>query len=277
MRRERWSGWAALPAALALLLFFGGGLVEAVVVSLEDRGSAWTRVLGSRELRASLALTWRISVSATVAASALGLGLALGLRKAAQSRAGRFGNIVLQLPLAVPHLLVAIALLRLLSQSGLLARVALALGLRPSMLPSLVNDDWGLGIALAYVWKEGPFVAVLVLASLRGETLQLEAVARNLGASPWRVLRDVTLPAALPSVGMGALLAFAYTFGAFEVPRLLGQTYPSMLGVWSWRRYTDSDFTGRPEAMVLSVLIFGSVAGAALLAGLLGRLTRGAR
>ena len=259
LRARAWAGWGTVPAALVLLLLFGGALAEAVTTSLEEGTRAWSRVLGSNELLESLALTWRVALTSTALAAALGLVLALLVRRALGTFAGRVTRMLLQVPLPMPDLVVAIAALMLLSQSGLLSR---ALG--GAQVPALVNDHFGVGIVFTYVWKEAPFIAVLVLSALRGETLRLEEVARNLGASGWRVVREITLPAAMPALRTGSALVFAYAFGAFEVPRLLGQTRPSMLGVWSWRLYTDVDLTRRPEGMVVALLIFGSVVLAAL-------------
>jgi len=76
-----------------------------------------------------------------------------------------------------------------------------------------------------------------------------------LGASYWQRLRHVTLPLVAPSVLAASVLVFAYTFGAYEVPFLLGQRYPSALPVLAYRRYVDTDLTARPEAMALSVLM----------------------
>ncbi len=263
-----WAGWGTVPAAFVLLLLFGGALVEAVSVSLDDGLGAWRRLLGSDELVASLALTWRVALTSTILAAALGLLIALLVRRVFQTFGGRVTRVLLQVPLPMPHLVVAIAALMLLSQSGLLNRL-----LGGAALPPLVNDRFGVGIVFTYVWKEAPFIAVLVLSALRGETLKLEEVAQNLGASRWRVLREVTLPAALPALRTGSTLVFAYAFGAFEVPRLLGQTRPSMLGVWSFRLYTDVDLARRPEGMAVALLIFASVVAAALaLNGVRGRV-----
>ena len=269
-RTEAWAGWAAMPAVLVIVALFGGGVVEAVKQSLT--GDAWREVTIAPEFLPSLALTWRISVVTTVSATLAGTVLALALRHMHPGRAGKVASALVQVPLAVPHLVVAIGALLVLSQSGLVARFAAALGLAVTM-PSLVNDEWGVGITLAYLWKEAPFVAVLVLSSLRGETLQLEQVARNLGASRWRVLRDVTLPALLPAASFAALIAFSFTLGSFEVPRLLGRTWPTMLGVWSWQLYTDVDLSRRPHSMVVSLVIVASVLVPAFI-GLLWRAWR---
>ncbi len=256
---KTWAGWGTVPAAFVLLLLFGGALLEAVSTSLENGTGAWRRVFGSDELVESLMLTWRVALTSTLMAAAFGLLIALLVRRALRTLGGRVTRVLMQVPLPMPHMVVAIAMLMLLSQSGLLSRV-----LGGAQLPALVNDGFGIGIVFTYVWKEAPFIAVLVLSALRGETLKLEEVAKNLGAGQWRVMREVTLPAALPALRTGSALVFAYAFGAFEVPRLLGQTRPSMLGVWSWRLYTDVDLTRRPEGMVVALLVFASVVVAAV-------------
>lgn len=253
-RSERWPGWPAVPALVALVTLFGGGVAEAV---FESRG-AWGAVLAAPELPRSLALTLSLAAVSTGLALSVGLLLALGLRQLEGTRRGRWATTALQVPLAVPHLVVAISLMLLLSQSGLIARAVGAL-VPGARFPNLVNDELGVGIVLAFVWKEAPFVAVMVLSVLRGETLQLEAVARNLGAPRARVFRDVTLPAMVPALSFAGLVTFSYTLGSFEVPRLLGRTWPTTLGVWSWQLYTDVDLSHRPQSMVVSLLIVGSV------------------
>jgi len=66
----------------------------------------------------------------------------------------------------------------------------------------------------------------------------LQLAAATLGASAWQRFRYVTLPARVaPSVVSAALLVFAFIFGAFEVPYILGRPYPAMLGVVAQRRF----------------------------------------
>jgi len=59
----------------------------------------------------------------------------------------------------------------------------------------------------------------------------------------------------MPGILSSSILVFAFTFGAFEVPLLLGQRYPSALPVLAYRSYTDIDLNARPEAMAMSVVI----------------------
>ncbi|MCP4424895.1 MAG: hypothetical protein GY803_10410 [Chloroflexi bacterium] len=52
---------------------------------------------------------------------------------------------------------------------------------------------------------------------------------------------------------------FAFTFGAFEAPLLLGSRYPSALPVLAYRLYTDVDLNARPEAIAMSMIIAGLI------------------
>jgi putative spermidine/putrescine transport system permease protein len=59
----------------------------------------------------------------------------------------------------------------------------------------------------------------------------------------------------VPGILPGSIIIFAYTFSSFEVPFLLGKSYPAMLSVLSYRLYIDVDLDARPQAMAMSILI----------------------
>lgn len=165
--------------------------------------------------------------------------------------------LMLNLNLAFPHLVWAVALSLLLAQSGLLARLAAALSLvdGPAAFPVLVRDRYGLGIILHYVSKEIPFLALIVLAVLRTQGTQYDLVAENLGAGPWQRLRYVTLPLVLPALALGSALVFAFSFGAYEVPALLGVRYPRTLAVLALEFFVNPDLNRRAEGMAISLLM----------------------
>jgi putative spermidine/putrescine transport system permease protein len=144
-----------------------------------------------------------------------------------------------------------------LTQSGLLARWVATLGLinEPAKFPVLVRDRFGLGIILHYVSKEIPFLTLVVLAVLRTQSEGYLRVAENLGADAWQRFRMVTLPLVLPALNSGALLVFAYIFGAYEAPALLGVRYPRALPVLALDFFTNPDLRARAEGMALSLII----------------------
>ncbi|HMP43187.1 MAG TPA: ABC transporter permease subunit, partial [Roseiflexaceae bacterium] len=164
---------------------------------------------------------------------------------------------LLHLNLALPHLVWAVALGLLLSQSGLLARLAVAVGLinGPVDFPVLVRDRYGLGIIVHYVSKEIPFLVLIVLAVLRTQGAAYDLIAENLGAGYWQRVRYVTLPLVLPALLAGSALVFAFIFASYEVPALLGVRYPRMLAVLALEFFVNPDLNRRATGMAISLVI----------------------
>jgi len=203
----------------------------------------------------SLALTVWVATMATTVSVVGGVALALLLDAVARGRRVVYG--LLQVPLAVPHLAMAVVTVTLFSQSGLVARIAYALGLidEPARFPALIYDRWGAGTLLAYAAKEIPFIAVVATALLARIGADYDLVARTLGASRWQRIRHVTLPLIAPGVGAAALMVFAYVFAAFETPFVLGRPYPAMLSVVAQRQFMSLDLADRPGAMALAFVM----------------------
>jgi putative spermidine/putrescine transport system permease protein len=63
------------------------------------------------------------------------------------------------------------------------------------------------------------------------------------------------LPLIAPGTLSASIIVFAYVFGAFEIPYLLGATYPSALPVLAYRSYADFNLHARPESMAMNVFI----------------------
>ena len=103
-------------------------------------------------------------------------------------------------------------------------------------------------------------------------------MAATLGASAWQRLRHVTLPLLVPAVAPISVIIFAFAFGSFEVPLLLGESFPSALPVLAYRLHTNVDLALRPEAMALAVVMSVVVMGAAVAyLTLVRRVLRGER
>ena len=280
VRDDRVRPWVLLAPTLAVVgVLFGGALINAAMRSVRPvRGAdatgltldAYRSLLADPELPRSLLLTLYLATTSTLVAVVVGIGAALLLRRVAgRSRAVA---AVFQLPLPIPHVVGALAVLALLGQSGLLSRVAGATGVidEAASFPSLVFDPWAIGILVEYAWKEVPFIGIVALAILRSSRVQdHEAAARSLGADTIQRLRHVTLPLVLPGVLAAAAIVFAFTFGAFEVPLLLGRSFPEALPVLAYRRHVDVDLASGPEALALSLLMalvaFACVAAAMVL------------
>lgn len=244
------SAWLAAPAVLVVAVLFAGGLALAILGSLP--ASNYDSVLHSVPFRDSLLLTTWVATLSTGVSAVLGLLLALVLRNGATQTSA----LNLQAPVVVPHLAFALAAIHLLAPSGLVARALLSLGLIDSQtdFPTLLHDRYGIGIVFVYIVKETPFLALLCLAILLRMERGYEDTARTLGASRLQRLLHVTLPTVSPALGAGSAVVFAFVFSAFEVPWLLGRTYPPMLGIMAQSKFTDGELAERPEAMAVALL-----------------------
>jgi len=252
------------PALIVIGVLFLGGLAAGLARSFnympvigltEPDLSAYRAVLSDPVFLRSLGLSLHIALTSTLISAVIAVAAALMLRR---SFAGRgIINFLFQLNLTVPHLVGAIGILYLFSQSGSFARLAFAAGLidRPGSFPALVFDPYAIGIILQYVWKEVPFIGVIVLAQMQAIGTDHEAVARSLGASRWQAFRHVLFPMILPGLAGACVIVFAFAFGAYEIPAILGASSPQALPVLAWRSYTAVDLATRPQAMAMAMVI----------------------
>ena len=251
-----------------LILVLGGLFLSALGLTLlrslrympsigltEPDLAAYAAILTQPGVLASLGLSLWIAVASTGISALLALGAALVLRQSFPGRATV--SFLFQMNLTVPHVVGAVGMLYLVSQSGLFARLAHSGGLivRPAEFPALTHDPFAIGVILLYVWKEVPFMTLILLANLQAIGTDHEATARSLGASRWQAFRHVLLPMLLPGLSAASALVFTFAFGAYEIPLLLGAHAPKALPVLAWQSYTDVDLATRPEAMAMSVLI----------------------
>ncbi|MEO9458732.1 MAG: ABC transporter permease subunit [Lentilitoribacter sp.] len=253
-----------LPAMLVIVTLFFGGLLIGLMRSFnympiigltEPNFQAYISIFSDIEFYHSFLLTFHIAFTSTLISSVLAIGAALLLRR---SFAGKFiVNFLFQLNLTIPHLVGAIGMLYLFSQSGSFARLAAEWHIiaKPSDFPALIFDPYAIGIIMQYVWKEVPFIGVIILANMQSIGEDYESVARSLGASKWQSFRHVLLPMIFPGVLSASIIVFAFTFGAYEIPALLGANYPAALPVLAYQKYTNVDLAARPEAMAMAVII----------------------
>jgi len=265
LRKTQAVAWRAyllmLPAVAIIGLLFGGGMVVAFLQSIGAIGIfgagqvsliAYQTALTNPEFLRSLSLSLYIAGVATSLATVLGIGLAMLLRTA-----GRWASFACQVTLPIPHLVGVVGVLMLLSPSGFISRLGYALGWIQSDqdFPLLVNDAANIGVLLHFLWKEVPFITLILLAVLRGINPAYEIQARVMGASPWQCFWNVTLPMMKSGILSSSLIVFGYIFASFEVPFLLGSTRPRTLPVLVYRAFTDSDLSHRPEAIALGIIL----------------------
>ena len=188
--------YAFLYAPLVVLVLFSfnqarlgarweGFTLEWYAVALRDQ-----RVLAA--LRNSVV----IALATTVLATAAGTAAALAFHRLPVRAQGAWDALVV-VPLVLPEIVLAASLVLLFA----------AMGMRLGFLT----------VVLAHVAFSLSYAVVVVRARLAGFDRSLEEAAMDLGASPWRTLRHVTLPLIAPGILAAALLVFSVSIDDYVV------------------------------------------------------------
>jgi putative spermidine/putrescine transport system permease protein len=221
----------------------------------------YKEILNDAKFLTSLKFSLYISLVSSIIAVILGAALAYLMMQNKHKKG--IEQVIYKLPIVVPHIVAALLVYNILSQSGIFPRLLYSFGLISSQqeFPALIFDKWGIGVITAYLWKEIPFIAMVVYTVLGNINDKLTQVALNLGASKGQIFWHVLLPIAMPSIISSFIIIFAFSFGAFEVPYLLGPTSPKPLAVQAYIEYSNPDLANRPYAMAVnSILTIISIA-----------------
>jgi putative spermidine/putrescine transport system permease protein len=253
-----------LPFVLIMAFIFAGGLYRAVVQSLGYMPAFgmhgytlqyYRQVLGDTRFINSLVYTFYIAFVSSTLSVIMGVVVAFVVHKT--RRGNKFSFTLYKIPIIVPHLVVIILVMHIFFQTGIISRLAFALGIidDPINFPLLIYDRGGIGIMLVYLYKQIPFVVLTVFTVLRNLDRKYVQIAENLGASPFQTLTRVTLPLLVPAMLSAFLITFAFGFGAFEVPFILGSPAQRTLPLLAYYDYTSIILADRPIAMATNVII----------------------
>jgi ABC-type sugar transport system permease subunit len=164
-------------------------------------------------------------------------------------------------PLFIPFIVAAQCMRTFLAKNGLMNNSFVSLGLMEP-LQAVSYLDWR-GIIATFVWKQTPFVALLLagaLASIDRATLE---AGRNLGASRVRVLLELALPQVLPTLLVALVLSFVTMLSVLSVPMMVSGSQPTMLTVdMAFRINAYGDYA---TANALGIITYVISAGAAIL------------
>lgn len=176
-------------------------------------------------------------------------------------------------PLFIPFIVAAQCMRTFLAKNGLMNNSFVAMGLMDP-LQAVSFLDWR-GIIATFVWKQTPFVALLLagaLASLDRATLE---AGRNLGASRLRVLIELALPQVMPQLLVALVLSFVTMLSVLSVPMMVAGSQPTMLTVdMAFRINAYGDYA---TANALGVITYLISAGAAIIYLKRGMAQEGAR
>lgn len=236
--------YCALLAAAVLLpvvVVVLGAFVPAARLGLASEGwvegeEAWVSLkwfayvldLYGRPLLFSVGL----AVFAVVAGLALAVPAAYGLVRYPFPGSRVLEEVAL-LPLAVPGIAVAIALIQ---------------------TWAVVRGEWWF-VGIGHLLYTVPLLLRTLLHALRGEGFELERAAATLGAGPWQRFRRVTWPRLARAASLGALIVAAVSWGEFNASFLLAtplhQPFPAAL----YATYTSNSFAVSSAATTLFLAV----------------------
>lgn len=117
---------------------------------------------------------------------------------------------LLTFPLAFPGVVVGFMIILLVGRQGLIGDITLRFFGEKVVLAYSMT-----GLFLGYLYFSIPRTITTLMASAEKLDRSLEEAARSLGASTWRVTRDVLIPALLPGLISSGAICFATSMGAF--------------------------------------------------------------
>ena len=200
---------ATVPVSIVLLVLLPLILMPlAAIFVFAFRGGApaFFGVLTSRDAQFALRFSLLIAFATAVVNALLGTYTAYVLSRY-RFRGERPLGIVVNLPVAIPTVVVGTSLLLLWGPIGLLGRFLAPLGIQPMFAPA--------GVLLAHLFVTFPYMLGSVKPVLDEIETTYEEAAYTIGASAWQTFRYVLLPALKGGLFSGALLTFAHSLGEF--------------------------------------------------------------
>jgi ABC-type spermidine/putrescine transport system permease subunit I len=190
-----------------------------------------------------------------VSAAAIGGYLVLGTHPAAVAVL----KWLYRWPLFVPFIVAAQCMRSFLAKNGMLNNTLDALGIVDvGTLAGLL--DWR-GIIVTFVWKETPFVALLVAGAMAALDRSGIEAARNLGAGGVRILSGIILPQVAGVFTVGLVLAFVQMLSVLSVPLMISGGSPTMITVDMAFRVNSYGDYGVANALGLISYLIAATAG----------------
>lgn len=230
-----------VPLAVIAVYSFNANRVAGVWAgfSLKWYGSA----LNNAALMNALQTSLKIAAVATVVATLIALSAALAIIRGKNLRFRKLSETVVNLPLLLPEIVLAVATL---------------------ILFSLLDIQNGMvRLTIAHSAFCTPFAFLPIRARLQGMSLDLEEASADLYADRWTTFRRITLPLIFPGVFSGAMLAFLISMDDFITSNLLATGGSTTLPVYIFsliRAGTSPELNAIATLLILASLVLATAA-----------------
>src|SRR6202142_2277768 len=256
--RGRWAGLALLAPALAVVgIFFIAPLAMSAIVAFraKDGGLTLEHFAKSFDLYTTdLLFTLAITLLSTLLIGLVAIAIAGYLTLGEHPRAVAILRWLYRWPLFIPFVVAGQVMRTFLAKNGMLNHVLIGTGLiDPLSAQSML--DWR-GIVIAFVWKQAPFVTLLLAGAMASLEAQHIEAARNLGARRLRVLVDIVLPQVRGTLLVGLVLSFVTMLSVLSVPMMINPNSPTMITVdVAYRINTFADYAVANALCLMSLVL----------------------
>lgn len=201
---------------------FGSGVVYKFTTEAYSSILIQTNLVGEHSLNtAYLSIIWRsVVLASTVTLICLLIGIPTAIWIALQKKSlQRILIVLVTIPFWVNVLARTYAWMLLLADKGLVSQLG---------GPTLLYTNWATLIGLTYAFL--PFMVLPVYAVAEKLDFRTLEAGFDLGASGWRVLFKVLLPALKFGILAGVAVVFIPALGAYVQPSLLGGNKSMLIG-----------------------------------------------
>ena len=243
-------GMAFLYVPIFLLIFYSFNHSKLVPV-WGGFSTRWYEVLfRSEDVWNALALSLQIAVVNATFATLIGTLAALALVRFGNFRGRTLFSGMITAPLVMPEVITGLSLLLLfITLEGVVG------------WPS---ERGFTTITIAHITFSMAFVAVIIRGRLAGMGEELEEAAQDLGAKPFRVLFDITLPRLAPGMLAGWLLSFTLSLDDLIIASFVSGPGATTLPILIYSRVRVGL---RPDINALATIMVLAVAIGVLIAG----------
>jgi putative spermidine/putrescine transport system permease protein len=254
---DLWGLLLLAPAVLLLVALFGVPAVYSVLGAFTGSAGQWS--LEHFETAIDLYgqdiwfTIWLVCGSVAVIAS-LAVFIAGYLTLGNNPLAVRVLAWLYRWPLFIPMVCAAQMMRSFLARNGMLNNALVGSGLLDTASTTSLLD-WR-GVMITFVWKQLPFVTLMVAGAMASLDRSFIEAARDLGASRLRVLFGIILPLVQTPLLVACVLTFVTLMSVLSVPVMLTSDTPTMISVDMAYRITTFGDYGTADALgVISYLI----------------------
>lgn len=258
-----------LPSLIIIIILFWGGFLNGLLQSFglftitgdnDFTFKYYYEVFNNKRYIESFLFTIRfslITIILTTIFSLIVLNLLYNVLNKDSLKKVLFIKKLFTIPMFVPYAVSGYLIVLLFSRTGWFSSFAYNINLINNFneFPILVNDKFGWGIIFTYIWKTSPFIILVNFPILLRINKSWLDAAKIFGCKKNKFFFQVVLPIILPSLLSSVFIIFAFIFSAFEIPFLLGVTYPKALPVITYEIFSIGSLADRPIAMVINTCI----------------------